>query len=187
MKFFGSLLCLLLVVPFPLSAATVSGKANASGAAVPGVEVMAYPVSALDFSQPPSSTSALTPADGLFRLDLPTGEYYLLARGENLFSFYGRNPVVVPEEGLDERQPADDARQPAGPWRAAQVETGVAGFVTADRPAGAGCDRHGLYRPVQPFKGMGLGWTSPTDQAGYFEAPLSSRHLLPGCQGPQER
>ena len=174
MKLFTSLAFVLLMMPLSLMAATVNGKATVDSEALAGIEVVAFPVSALNFSQPAAYTSVPTLADGLFSIDLPPGEYYLLAQGRELFNFYGRNPVAVPEDGLKNvnlLMLPDNLPVPQGD---AVVETGVAGFVTAGGKPVPGAVVMVYTDLSSRLKGMGLGWTSPTDERGYFEAPLPS-------------
>ena len=97
---FLSLLSLILSTSAP--AASIKGKATDDAGSVAGVEVMAYPADVLTFSAPPAYTSTKTSADGFFSLELPEGQYYLLARGEHLFTYYGRNPVTAPPNGLED-------------------------------------------------------------------------------------
>lgn len=172
MKFFISFIALLLMPMLPLSAATISGKATVDGDAVSGVEVSAYPVKALNFSEPSNYISKATLADGLFSMDLPPGEYYMLAEGKELFSFYGRNPVTVPKQGLKEvnlLMLPDNLKAPDGK---SEVETGVAGYVSIDGEPVAGAVAMIYTDLSKQLKGMGLGWISPSDEAGYFEAPI---------------
>lgn len=171
--------CLLQAVVFLIlsaaaHAASVKGKATIHTEAVAGVVVTAYPAEVLTFDTPPSHVSTATSADGLFSLELPAGRFYLFARGESLSAYYGRNPITVPEEGLTEvnllmtpdNLPAPAERTPLG--------TGIVGTVSLD-----GQPVRNAIVTVYPdlssqLKGMGLGMAAPTDQQGYFEAPLSS-------------
>lgn len=172
--FFRVLCLLLLVMPGLGTAATLTGKATVDSQAVAGVTVMAYPVSVLNFGAEAASASAATHADGVFSLDLEPGEYYLLAKGAGLYTFYGRNPVAVPAEGLlnvNLLMLPDNLTGPEGP---STIETGVAGFITAqDKPVEGAVVT--VYTDLTShLKGMGIGWSSPTDDKGYFEAPLSA-------------
>lgn len=172
MKFFSFLICLLLVAPLSLSAAVVNGKANVAGEPVAGIEVLAYPISVLNLNQPAAHRSGVTAADGLFRLDLPAGEYYLLARGEKSFSFYGRNPVSVPEEGLQDVNLLMLPDNLPVPSQSSDIKTGIAGFVSSNGKPVEGAVVMVYTDLSSHLKGMGLGWVSPTDGKGYFEAPL---------------
>ena len=81
-------------------AAPVTGKVAVDGKGVAGVRVMAFPQATLALAGEAPFTSPASSADGLFTLDLPPGGYYLLASGNGWFSYYGRNPLTVPAEGL---------------------------------------------------------------------------------------
>jgi hypothetical protein len=172
MKLFSCLFILLLLPLAPLSAATISGKTTVDGDAIQGVAVSAYPVKALNFSEPSEHVSKSTLADGLFNIDLPPGEYYLLAEGKELFSFYGRNPVTVPKEGLQDVNLLMLPDKLAVPDGESEVETGVAGYVSLDGEPVAGAVAMIYTDLSQQLKGMGLGWVTPSDETGYFEAPM---------------
>ena len=167
-----AIVCLLLASTS--LAALIKGKATVNGGAVADVEVTAYPAELLTFEALPAHASSATTADGLFSLELPVGRYYLFAKGEHLAAYYGRNPITVPEEGLEEvnllmtpdNLPAPAERTPLG--------TGIVGTVSLD-----GQPVQNAIVMIYPdlssqLKGMGLGTASPTDQQGYFEAPIPS-------------
>jgi hypothetical protein len=162
-----------LMLTFTSQAALIKGKTTVSSGAIAGIVVVAYPAEALTFAGPAPHASKATADDGLFSLELPGGRYYLFAEGEQLFAFYGRNPVTVPEEGLTDVNlllTPDNLSEPGG---ALTLETGVAGTVSID-----GQPVQGAIVTVYPdlssqLKGMGLGMAAPTDEQGYFELPLS--------------
>lgn len=171
-------ICLLLtaatlMLSTPALAAAVKGKATVNVEPLAGVEVMAYPAEALSFDGPPPHVSARTAADGLFTLELPPGQYYLQARGQDWFSFYGRNPLTVPAAGLDNVNLLMTPDNLPGPELPARLPSGVVGYVTLH-----GQSRQGAIVTVYPdlssqLKGIGLGMAAPTDGSGYFELPLS--------------
>ncbi|MDT8442097.1 MAG: carboxypeptidase-like regulatory domain-containing protein [Desulfuromonadales bacterium] len=175
----ASLLLLLLLLAAPALAATVTGKASVADQPTAGVRVAAYPATVLDFTAAPAAQSAVTAADGLFALDLPAGEYYLLAAGAGLFSFYGRNPIAVPAEGLtDINLPLTPAEPPA-PDLTSTVESGIVGRVERDGQPVAGA-RVMVYPDLSSqLKGMGLAISLPSDGDGFFELPLpAGRYYL---------
>ncbi len=172
MMLISRLLFILLITPGILSAATLSGKATVDGEAVAGIQVMAYPVSVLNFSQPPTQTSGATAADGLFSIELPPGEFYLLAKGDACFNFYGRNPVSVPEEGLQDVNLLMLPDNLPAPAQSSDIKTGIAGLVSSNGKPVEGAVVMVYTDLSSHLKGMGLGWVSPTDEKGYFEAPL---------------
>ncbi len=163
-----------LIVTASLFAAVVKGKATVSSGAIAGVEIVAYPSDSLTFNEPTPYLSKSTEEDGLFSVELPVGQYYLLAKGENLSAFYGRNPITVPKKGLSEVNLLLTPDDLAVPVEAATLETGIVGTVSLD-----GEPVQGAIVTVYPdlssqLKGMGLGMAAPTGPQGYFELPLSS-------------
>lgn len=162
-----------LMLTFTSHAALIEGKTTVSSGAIAGVVVTAYPAGALTFDGPAPHSSKATADDGLFSLELPGGRYYLFAEGEQLFAFYGRNPITVPEEGLLDVNLLLTPDNLPVPGELTTLETGVAGTVSID-----GQPVQGAIVTVYPdlssqLKGMGLGMAAPTDEQGYFELPLT--------------
>jgi hypothetical protein len=176
----GLFLLLLLLVAGPAAAALVTGKAAVSSKGVAGVQVLAYPLAATTLSGAPAASSAPTGADGLFRLELPPGDYYFLARGEGLFAYYGRNPVGVPAAGIQEMNLSLVPRQLPVPERKARVTTGLLGQATVDGQPLADALIYVYTDLSSQFKGMGLGMAGPTDAKGLFEVelPAGTYYLL---------
>lgn len=163
---------LLLLIAQPVAAAQVSGKTAVNTKGVAGVQVLAYPLSATHLTGTPAATSAPTKADGQFRLELPPGDYYFLAKGEGLFAYYGRNPVGVPAEGLKEMNLGLVPQSLPVPEQTSQVTTGLIGRATADGKPLAGALVYVYTDLTTQFKGMGLGMAGPTDAKGIFEVEL---------------
>ncbi len=166
------LFLLSLILSTSAPAASINGKATDDAGSVAGVEVMAYPADVLTFSVPPAYTSTKTSADGLFSLELPEGQYYLLARGEHLFTYYGRNPVTVPLNGLEDVNLLMTSDNLPAPNDKANIESGIVGRVSL-----AGQPVQNAIVTVYPglssqLKGMGMAMAAPTDDRGYFELPL---------------
>ena len=168
----AALLVCLLALPLIGHSAALSGKASIAGEGVGGVEIHAYPVDAHDFKADPAHRSAPTGADGHFLIDLPNGQYYLIARGKNLFSFYGRNPVSVADEGLENVNLMMQPDKAPLPDAEAGIESGIVGLVSDAGKAVSGAIVYVYPDLSSQFKGMGLGMSVPTDQRGYFEMPL---------------
>ena len=170
-------LCLtvaVLLLPGIALAASIKGKATINAGSVSGVEVMAYPAEELAFNARSAHKSVATVADGLFTLELPGGQYYLFAKGKNLTAYYGRNPITVPEEGLENVNLLMTPDNLVPPLAKTALETGVIGRVSLD-----GQPVQNAIVTVYPglssqLKGMGLGMAAPTDQQGYFELPIFS-------------
>lgn len=173
MKLLACLFVLTACLPGLAMTANLSGKATVDGAGAPGIVVSAYPATALNFETPAAYTSQASDAEGAFAVELPAGEYYLLARGKNLFGYYGRNPVFIPQDGLDQVSIPTVADNRPAPATAAEGLTGVAGVISLNGRA-----IEGAIVSVYPdlsgqFKGLGLAMAAPTDPRGYFELPLS--------------
>lgn len=170
---------LLLPLAAPVLAANVTGKASVADRPVPGVHVVAYSATVLDFTAAPAAESTVTGADGLFSLELRPGEYYLLADGAGLFSFYGRNPVSVPADGLADINLLLTPADPPAPELASSLESGIVGLVERDGQPVAGA-RVMVYPDLSShLKGMGLAISLPTDSRGLFELPLpAGRYYL---------
>ncbi len=163
----------VLILPVSLPAAELTGKTMIADQTAAGGEVFAYPVTALNFSEPAPYRSVPTKDDGLFEIELPAGQYYLMAKKKGYFAYYGRNPVSVPETGLANVNilllPEDlPVPQPEG-----LVETGVAGVITSQGQPVAGAVVMVYTDLSSQLKGMGLGMSSPTGADGVFEFPLS--------------
>jgi len=173
-RVFGLLAMTWLMLSFTANAATVKGKATVNAETVAGVEILAYPADILTFNTHPSHVSVATATDGLFSLELPGGQYYLLARGDGLSAYYGRNPITVPEKGLENVNLLLTPDDLPGPLEDPALESGIVGSVSLDgRPV------QNAIVTVYPdlssqLKGLGLGMAAPTDQHGYFELPMNS-------------
>jgi len=177
MKFTVKLLLsalLSLAIPGILYAEFIDGKVNYLEDPSAGVEVHAYPVSVLDFKQPSLHMTGPTNADGTFRLDLPVGEYYLIAKGENLFSYYGRNPITVADKGLKNVNLLVTPDNLPLPQAEPSLQEGVVGTVSlAGKPVENALVM--IYPDLSSqLKGMGLGMAPPTGPEGYFELPVTS-------------
>ncbi|MDT8442724.1 MAG: hypothetical protein RQ722_00390 [Desulfuromonadales bacterium] len=162
----------LMLLPVVCGAATLKGKTTIQSDAAAGMEVFAYPVDVLDFSAPTSFKAGPTGADGLFSIDLPKGQYYLLARGNGRFAYYGRNPVSVPKEGLDKVNLLMEPTNLSAPKPEGLVATGVAGAITHNGEPVAGAVVMVYPDLSSNLKGMGLGMSNPTGPDGLFEFPL---------------
>lgn len=179
-RIFNAVLGVLLILTFvslPVyaeNATLISGKVTTGPEKTPvsGVRVTARPATDPGFEAEAPPISEVTAEDGLFRLSVPPGEYYLVAQGAELFAFYGRNPVTVTEDGLADMNLSLVKRNTPPVETTPRVETGFLGRLTFN-----GEPVEGAVVTVYPdagnrFRGMGLGMTAPTDTSGLFEAPL---------------
>jgi hypothetical protein len=105
-KSFSICLLLLLAPALLLAASGVEGRVAWRGQLVPGLSISAYgSLQQLQENQP-LAVSSPSQLDGTYRLELPPGSYYLLARDfsgkpqpGNYFCYYSGSPVVVAETG----------------------------------------------------------------------------------------
>lgn len=168
------LVAILLFIPLAAGAAVMAGKATVESEPVAGVTVSAYPVSSKSFSEAAPFAAHPTGADGLFSLELPPGQYYVLARGDKLFAYYGRNPISVPREGADNINMLMVPTTAQVPSATPRVETGVLGFVSYNGQPVAGATATIYPDLSSQLKGFGIGMSQPTDENGFFEAPLEA-------------
>ncbi len=161
--------------PDQASGTRVLGKVTVERGQKPvaGVRLMAFPADSLSLAGKAPLVSEKTGPSGLFSLALVSGDYYFIARGEGLFSYYGRNPVTVPEEGLQEMNLALVEETPPLPDAVPQIATGVIGSASVDGKPLAGVVVYVYTDLNDQLKGRGLGMTGVTDESGLFEAPLS--------------
>lgn len=151
----------------------VSGKLTFRDHSVAGVQVSARSIADGSFEQ--SVASGVSNSDGTYQLQLPEGEYYLFAEGENRFSYFGRNPVRVGNEGLTELNLSlVDSGQEATELPEPFIENGINGQVTNQGEPVAGAMIFVYTDLNSQLKGMGYAIAGPTDAEGYFEINLSS-------------
>lgn len=172
-----SLFCLAL--PLAAQGASLQGKLTVQGKGIAAARLLVWPVSAFSLAREAPHRSGPTDAGGGYALDLPPGEYYLLAEGPDLFAFYGRNPVTVPPEGLKDVNIGLLPCSLPAPEREARATTGMIGKVAVDGKPLAGAVVYLYPDLTSRFKGMGLGMAE-TDEEGIFEAeaPPGTYYLL---------
>ncbi len=162
----------LYAAPVMADSVSVSGKASVDGEGVAGIIVSAWPLESQSFKGDAPYRSARSNAEGLFSLQVPAGEYYFIASGENLFGYYGRNPVAITGPGLSELKLSLQLKTPAQPVGEPLVDAGVLGKVSFKGKPLQGASLT-IYTDLNSqLKGMGLGMTAPSDETGYAEAPL---------------
>lgn len=171
-KIIGLSIFVLLVAASTAFTASLAGKATVAGESVAGVTVSVYPVATVSFADTPEYQSTSTTADGEFSLDVTPGQYYVIARGENLFTYYGRNPLSVPKEGVQNINMLMVPTDAPIPVSEPLIETGVIGAVTYNGQPIAGASATIYPDLSRQLKGFGLGMSQPTDENGLFEVPL---------------
>jgi hypothetical protein len=165
-------ICSLLFMTLVAQAAPLSGKATVGGTVTAGITVKAFPAGTKALAGKAPFEAGPTKDDGLFTLDLPAGDYYLLAENAELFTYYGRNPVAVPADGLANVNLRMVPKGGEGPTQKPLVESGVLGLVTLDGQPVAGAVATVYTDLTSQLKGYGLGMSAPTDDQGVFEVPL---------------
>ncbi|NOY13178.1 MAG: hypothetical protein GXP51_05690 [Deltaproteobacteria bacterium] len=170
-----SLLLVFLAVPtFAAVTAAVTGKVVVGTQRTPvaGIRVVAYPVDTQQLRGEPPFRSAVTAEDGRFRIELPTGSYYFIARGAQLYCFYGRNPVTVPKSGLTEMNLALAERNPVPPTVESRGRTNLLGQLTYNGEPLEGAVVTVYTDLTSQLKGMGLEMIAPSDAQGIFAAEI---------------
>ncbi len=163
------LLLILLLFAQPALAALIEGRVIDGENPVSGIRVAAYPT--LDPSGTPLALSAATSADGMYRLQVPSGYVALYAHDavSGRFAFCGRNPVRA-EEGKPnwaglQLVPLTAAKQLAYDD---EYSAGLEGRVLFAGQPLAGALVH-LYLDVsEDLKGQGYRLSLPTAEDGYF-------------------
>ena len=170
--------CFFLILPaatFAVSeTAPVAGKVTVGSEKKPaaGIRIAAYPVDSTHLSGEPPFSAELTGDDGLFNFALPPGSYFFIAEGDDLYCYYGRNPVTVPAAGVAGMNMSLVTKKPSMPAVEPRVKTGLLGQLTYNGEPLAGAVVTVYTDLNSQLKGMGLGMTAPTDEQGIFEAEI---------------
>lgn len=175
------LLCACTLTPQSKEELTrLSGKVSLHNQGVSGVEISAWPLTETSLAGKPPYHSAATTADGTFVLTLPAGSYYLLARGKDLFSFYGRNPLTIPAQGLDDLKIGLVPLPGAAKIESATIAEGISGEIVSDGLPLAGAVVYAYTDLTSSLKGMGYAISSPSDDQGRYELalPAGTYYLL---------
>lgn len=158
----------------------LSGQSMLDGKPHAGVTVSAWPVESSQLEKVAPFRSAPSGSEGRFGLALPEGRYYLLAEGDGVFAYYGRNPLAVSVSGNRDisiglvRTEGDD---PSGePF----LNSGVMAQVSADGNPVAGATLYAYLDLTSELKGMGYVMAGPSDDSGLVEAelPAGTYYLL---------
>ncbi|WP_298272305.1 right-handed parallel beta-helix repeat-containing protein [Geobacter sp.] len=170
---------LLSAIPAAATAAVVEGVVLTENGPLRGATVRAY--DRLD-DVGGANTRAVSAAGGkpgFYRLELPPGEYYLVAEGKNdqgsFFAFHGANPVRIGEEGI--WLPFTATPKTALSAREAEAPA-VAGRVTFKGAPVSGA-RVSLY-PLRDgtFRGMGLATRTTGADGRFLFTPESGEYLV---------
>lgn len=159
---------------------SLSGKVSLHSQGVSHVEISAWPATTTTLGGKALFRSSPTSSEGTFTLNLPPGEYYLLARSKSLFSFYGRNPLTIPDQGIKDLKigllPLPDPPR----IESVGIEEGVSGEVVSDGIPLAGAVVYAYTDLTSKLKGMGYAISPPTDEKGRYELslPAGTYYLL---------
>lgn len=158
----------------------LSGRTMLDGKPVAGVVVEAFPATAAGLAEASPYRSAATGEDGVFQLPLPVGRYFLLARGQGLFAYYGPNPVTLDERGLKDVSIGLVHEDPILPEVEAFAINGAQVRASLNGQALAGVTLYAYLDLTSELKGMGYVMTGPSDDAGIVEAtlPAGTYYLL---------
>lgn len=179
-KFIFSLSLFLVSLGWSLfaHAATVSGDLKKISGSLAGVEVLAYPQNHPTLTGPTSYKGEVDKT-GHFKLELPPANYFLLVRGADVFGFYGRNPVSVPDAGIAGIViPLVRSAQQPTPYTGDETDGVIGRLIYQGQPV-AGAFVNVYYSTASGFRGMGLGLAGPSDEKGEFGLQLpAGRYFL---------
>ena len=100
-KFLILLLCLLPAIAFA-GDMNIEGRVLTEGGPLKGAAVYVYKSYAAIAKSNPLFISEPTDEQGLYKFQLPAGEYYFIAMGQKdnrvYFSYHGNNPVKIESE-----------------------------------------------------------------------------------------
>lgn len=174
----------------------VAGKVVLGGKPVGGVRVHAFDEATGAFVGEGYAYAAPAAPDGSYRLDLPPGAYYLVAKGPllfphgepgtgELFGYYGGNPVQVPPGSFANANLQVVRRAPATLAGRADGMTRVDGVVLGPEGPVAGASVHVYIDASRQFRGPDLfgpqgAVPGGTDDQGAFsiELPQGSYFLV---------
>jgi parallel beta-helix repeat protein len=149
----------LLALP-PVTGAEIRGVFVSGRTPVAGAEVRAFASMADGLFGDDFAARAVTDSDGLFRLALPPGRWFVAGRSDAppapLFAFPGRNPLTVePGDRLEVGLPGVAVPRRAPPRYTASRRSGVSVSVTLHGAPVAGVSVQ-AFRPQAPdFRGPG--------------------------------
>lgn len=150
------------------------------GKPVAGISIEAVPTTSASIDEGPRFYAGVTGEAGAFQLQLPVGRYFLLARGEGLFAYYGPNPVTVTGQGLADVSIGLVHEDPIRPEFEAFATNGVQVRVSLAGQPLSGTTLYAYLDLTSELKGMGYVMTGPSDDSGIVEAslPAGTYYLL---------
>jgi hypothetical protein len=179
--------------------ATVHGKITRETEPVSGARVLAYASFQDLLAFRAAAVSANSGADGGYRLSLPTGTYYLVARKQHFpadgpvpvggfFSFHGSNPFTMnPGSTTEVNFALSRKTAEARVTSAADPGSGaLGGVVTWEGKAVEGVQVKLYLDEESAFRGVGYAAAPPTDASGVFSfemLPQSAYYVVARRRG----
>ncbi len=170
-------LLFLLAVLLPVEAfadVSLEGRVFTEQGPLPGARVMLYDRHSDIAAGQPRAVSRETDGNGMYRMKAPSGDYVIVARGEQggkaFFAYHGNNPIKLDKDGL---WAALQAVEVPGPPVYEPGPTGVEGrLLFKGQPVDGAYVA--LYRPdSKTFKGLGLK-TESADSTGRFSIAIAT-------------
>lgn len=159
----------------------LGGRVYLRGTPEKGISVEAWPVDTASLVGKAPFRSGTSDKDGNFSLPIPAGDYYLFARGRNLFAYYGRNPLNIPPSGLsDLKIGLVEFPPPPQPPQEVGIDSGISGEIRLDGAPLGGAIVYAYTDLSSSLKGMGYAMSAPSDSSGRFELalPAGTYYLL---------
>ncbi|HWR58475.1 MAG TPA: right-handed parallel beta-helix repeat-containing protein [Thermodesulfovibrionales bacterium] len=173
-RYFMRLLVLIFILSIPVisHAVAIEGRVFDETGPLKDAKVYVYKTYESIVSDSPSLVSGPTDENGVYRFQLPEGEYLFTARGnkggKELYAYHGNNPIKVEAENIWLTFMANQVRPPDY----SKGETSLRGVVTYKGKVVK--DAYvALYKPdAKIFKGLGFRTESVNAEgAFYFSVP----------------
>lgn len=149
----------------------LSGKVSLEGKGASGAEVLLYdPLFHLPPALPPFAKT-LTDDNGDFSFDVPEGVYLAVARKDDMFSFYGRNPVRLTTDTRGLALPLLPIHG-AAKKEAKPDEEGITGRVMQNGVPVLGAQVFAYLHASRGLRGPGYGASEPTGMDGTYSINL---------------
>jgi hypothetical protein len=168
----------LFVAPLISYAVLIEGRVFTSSGPMEGAKVYAYRSYADISLNKPFLVSEPADADGIYKFQLPQGEYYLTARadkdGREFFAFHGNNPFAIRTENLWITMMVTEVRPPVY----SHGNDSVKGTVTYKGEAIKG-GLISFYSPSnRSFRGMGVKTDKVMSDGTFNVALLPGKYVV---------
>lgn len=184
--FFSCLSLTLLLVPCWSNSANVNikGRVFTQSGPLAGAKVYVYKSYGDICANQPLFTSSATDSQGLYALQLDSGEYYFTAKGndagKNFFAYHGNNPVNVDKENIWLSFMANEEKQPVY----SDGLTSIQGIVTFKGEPVQNAHVAIYTMDAKQFKGLGflaekgIGLMKAVEKDGTFTILLSANKYV---------